>query len=106
SPNGRYMAAAGPGGTVTIGDIEAARLPSAFRAHVAAIHSLAFTPDGTRLVTTRRASNWIEPSEMKLWDARTGQELLTFGAPTYRWRSHLTAGLSSALPQVRSNCAT
>jgi WD40 repeat protein len=83
SPNGRYVAAAGTGGYVMIGDVEATRLPYTFRPHAGDIHGLAFSSDGTRLVTTRRANHWMQPSEMKLWDVRTGQELLTFSSPNY-----------------------
>jgi WD40 repeat protein len=83
SPDGRYVAAAGPNGWLMIGDVEEGRLLKQFRGHGSAIHSLVFSPDGRRVVTTRRASHWIEPSEMKLWDVRTGQELLAFSAPNY-----------------------
>jgi WD40 repeat protein len=86
SPNGRYVAAAGNiaghNGNIMIGDVEADRLLCTFLAP-GDLQSMAFSPDGMRLVTTRRANHWTQPSEMKLWDVRTGQELLTFTAPNY-----------------------
>jgi WD40 repeat protein/serine/threonine protein kinase len=41
--------------------------------HKSAVTSVAFSPDGTRIVTAD--ANHLEPAEVKVWDARTGMYL-------------------------------
>jgi len=43
--------------------------------HPAQVWNVAFSPDGQRLVSSCGAAN--APSEVKVWDAKTGKELLT-----------------------------
>jgi WD40 repeat protein len=82
SSDGKRLAWTGEDMTVTIWDLTA--LPSSlpgvleavpdavtFRAHASLVTSLAFSPDGKRLVTAG------EDKAVKLWDTKTGQEALT-----------------------------
>ena len=62
-------------------------------AHARMCHGVAFSPDGTRIVTAS------QDKTAKVWDADTGQELLTLkghtGRVTAAWRSAPTARASS-----------
>ena len=62
------------------------------------MHGLTYSPDGRRLVTaaggTSKGGERLY-SEVKLWDALTGQEILTLRGPPAQfpvWRSIAAAG--------------
>ncbi len=88
SPDGKRLAVAspvvargGPEGTVTVWDAQTGQELLSLKGHTGNVESLAFSPDGKRLASVSRG--WDEkqskyvPGEMKLWDAQTGQELLS-----------------------------
>jgi WD40 repeat protein len=71
-------------GEVKIWDAQIGRELLTFKGHTAAVVSVAFSPDGTRLASSSSHPNSIGsnsdrggPGEVKVWDAQTGRELLT-----------------------------
>lgn len=75
--------------------------PAILRGHLNSVHSLAFTPDSTRLVTL--CSN---REAAKFWDPATGQELLTLsGDATLLYYARFAAGGTTLLASrpVRGN---
>jgi WD40 repeat protein len=81
TPDGRRVVGAGRDG-VRVWDAQTGRV--AVRIAAAGVEAVAVSPDGQRIAgALGRGNGW--PGEVKLWDARTGQEALTL-------RGH-TAGL-------------
>ena len=70
SPDGR-LAVAQMGGNITLWDPASGQCLGALVGHSAVVWSLAFSPDGTRLVSGSRDLT------VKLWDTASGQEVLT-----------------------------
>jgi len=56
------------------------------------VSSVAFSPDGQRLVSTS------EDRTAKVWDARTGQECLTLKGTPALWRAWRSARTANASP--------
>jgi WD40 repeat protein/predicted Ser/Thr protein kinase len=92
--DGRWLAAGGRnaqggvvGGAVTVWDVGTwqPRWGMTPQLQGQAIHALTFSPNGKRLVTASAGGeNLVElaaGSQVKVWDATTGKELLTFGGP-------------------------
>jgi WD40 repeat protein len=87
SPNGKRLAAAlgssqdaRDPGEVKIWDAASGREVFTLKGHTKAVWSVAFSPGGTRLVTCScipSGNGSGEGGEIKIWDALTGQELLT-----------------------------
>ncbi len=69
SPDGKRIAA-GMAQVLNVWDAETEKVVLSFQPHKYVIKSLAYSPDGKRIATTSPESN------MKLWDAETGKELL------------------------------
>jgi WD40 repeat protein len=100
SPDGKYIAAAyGPGdwhyieGTrycpsaVLLWDIETGTLLKAFNksrsGHRYGVNALAFSPDGSRLLSV---SHYCDKNAIILWDLKTGRKLKSFTALCSRYR--------------------
>ena len=72
SPDGRLVAAATDGGYWLLFDALKRELIAATRGHLNAAFSVAFSPDGQRLITSSGGREAV-----KVWDVSTRQELLT-----------------------------
>ena len=80
SPDGTRIAA-GSNDNVILWDADSGQEINRFVAHATWIHSLQFSPDGTRLASCG------DDKQVKLWDARSGQELATFTGHSQRCMS-------------------
>jgi WD40 repeat protein len=80
SPDGSRLAAASLDGSVKVWDAVTGETCLALRGRTGAVHGLTYSPDGRRLVTAaggRSKAGEQLSSEVKLWDALTGQEILS-----------------------------
>ncbi|MGC9940569.1 MAG: protein kinase [Verrucomicrobiota bacterium] len=75
SPNGKLMAFASAYGFAKLFDFDARRELATLRGFLLGVHSVAFSPDGTRLAL---GSN--EREAVKLWDVASLEEVATLGA--------------------------
>jgi WD40 repeat protein len=71
SPAGKHLAGA-VGNEVKVWDTQTGRETLTLTGHTARVESVAFSPDGQRLVSA------AADRTVKVWDAQTGRELLTF----------------------------
>jgi WD40 repeat protein/serine/threonine protein kinase len=62
---------------VTVWDVSNKKEIVAFRDHASTVTSVAFSPDGRRIVS----ASALEKSAVKIWDAETGSELLSISLP-------------------------
>jgi WD40 repeat protein len=72
SPDGGLLAIAGSDATVRLFDPATDRQVRVLRGHAKEVRCVAFSPDGTQLVSGG--------GELKVWDVATGQELLSLGS--------------------------
>jgi WD40 repeat protein/serine/threonine protein kinase len=87
SPDGQRLASASSDQTVKVWDAQAGRELLTIKGHTSAVVCVAFSPDGKRLVSCSSRPSGIstgpsgkdpgEPGEVVVWDASSGQELLT-----------------------------
>jgi WD40 repeat protein len=73
SPDGKRLA--GGAQEVKVWDVQTGKELLAFQGHTSAVNSVVFSPDGTRL-----ASGGGTDGAVKIWDATTSPEALTFSA--------------------------
>ena len=71
SPDGKQLAAVGPGGRAVLWDMTTRKQILSLVGHSRAVFSVAFTPDGSRLATASGDGT------VKIWDTKSGKELLT-----------------------------
>jgi WD40 repeat protein len=82
-PDGRWLASAGADRAVRVWDVRTGQQRLAFRGHGASVRSVAFHPDGNRVASCAQsyvpdaAGGGRDVVEVKVWDARTGQECLS-----------------------------
>ena len=92
SPDIRRLARASSDGTVTIRDVQTGQLTLTFKGHTVPVLSVAFSPDGRHLASgggghttaTGYGFQLGDRVELKVWDAQTGQELLSLQGHTGR----------------------
>jgi WD40 repeat protein len=80
SPDGKRLASASGDKTVKVWDVRTGQQTLAIAGHTVPVWSVAFSLDGKRLASGsggRGGSALRNPVELKVWDAQTGQELLT-----------------------------
>jgi WD40 repeat protein len=83
SADGRRFAAALKDGTIQVWDSATRKEVSRLHGHAGVLSSLAWSPDGRRLVSASRPQERYSPGpgagtlQVKLWDTATGQEVLT-----------------------------
>jgi WD40 repeat protein len=75
SPDGGVVASATQDGQVRLFDPAKGELIGSLHGHLNAVYSIAFSPDGRRLISTSSGGR----EAVKLWDVGTRQELLTLG---------------------------
>jgi WD40 repeat protein len=75
SPDGKHLASASLDKTVLVRHAQSVQKALTLKGHAGPVASVAFSPDGKRLVSGSSDPYW--PGEGKMWDAQTGQELLT-----------------------------
>jgi WD40 repeat protein len=62
------------GGRMKLWDVKTATELPTFRGHVGLVRSVAFSRDGSRVLSGGNAQDWL----LRLWDAKTGEELRRF----------------------------
>jgi WD40 repeat protein/serine/threonine protein kinase/tetratricopeptide (TPR) repeat protein len=81
SPDGKRLASASPGGTVTVWDATGGQETLTSKWHteqfMEQLTSLALSADGKRLASASNSDAPDEPGEVKVWNATSGQEMLT-----------------------------
>jgi hypothetical protein len=85
SPDGRRLASGSQDRTVKVWDAHSGQELLTLQGHTREVWSMAFSPDGTRLASASGVPPGVvtdRPGEVKVWDARTGQELRTLRGHT------------------------
>jgi WD40 repeat protein len=80
SPDGARLASGSKDKTVKVWDARTGQELLALQGHTSAVLSVAYSPDGARLASGSGNPSALAggpPGEVKVWDARTGRELLT-----------------------------
>jgi WD40 repeat protein/serine/threonine protein kinase len=91
SPDWRRLARAASDNTVQVREVQTGQLILTLKGHTVPVHGLAFSPDGKRLASGGGGERLPgggfsrgprSQGEVKVWDAQTGQELLSFNGLT------------------------
>jgi eukaryotic-like serine/threonine-protein kinase len=81
SPDGKRLAGTSDDNTVKLWDAQSGQELLTLKGHTHKVYSVAFSPDGKRLAS--RSGDWTDnrqgylSGQVKVWDAQTGQELLS-----------------------------
>jgi WD40 repeat protein/serine/threonine protein kinase/tetratricopeptide (TPR) repeat protein len=81
SPNGELLAVGGGDGVLRVWEVGSGRGRLTIHPGDLPAPSLAFTPDGRRLVSAPSNSAWAGGGRAKVWDLATGQEALPLDTP-------------------------
>src|SRR5205807_706867 len=77
SPDGKLLATGGVEGTARVWEVQTGRLRHTLKAHEGGVGGVAFSPDSERLATCG-----LVQGEIKLWDCRSEQNVLTLTGHT------------------------
>jgi WD40 repeat protein len=85
SPDGKWIASGDTNGTIRLWEVPT-RKPIRSLETGAGVHSVAFSPDGTRLLSGGGLSKAGRPGEylVRLWDVATGKEIMAASGHTHR----------------------
>jgi WD40 repeat protein len=88
SPDGRRLASASHDGTVKVWDVEKGLAALTLKGHTGTVESVCWSPDGRRLASASKGYEIKDGKavnfrgEVKVWDAATGQEVLSLKGHT------------------------
>ncbi len=78
SPDGKWLASGDNNGMVKIWDLASGRELLTCMGHTSPVTCVAFSPDGKQLASgSLDPKKGAKPDELRIWDATTGQEMLT-----------------------------
>ena len=83
-PRGERLAVAAPNNSLRVWDAVSNKKVVRFDGHTKPVRSVAFSPDGQRLVSASsdRGQPTNQSGEVKVWDTTSGQEVFTLKGPT------------------------
>jgi hypothetical protein len=106
SPDGSRIVTGGYDGTAKVWDAHSGAPLLELERHTGVVTSATFSPDGVRVVTV--SGSVVETAKMKVWDARTGQELAGTPVPPEtrpgqispdgRWIAHMLRNRVELIP--------
>jgi WD40 repeat protein len=84
SPQDRRGQEMAPGGLIETWDVNSGKLAASFKGHRGYVQAVAYSPDGTRLLSSSRYPTGMPPrevwkGELKLWDVASGKEQAALG---------------------------
>src|SRR5262249_44289551 len=86
SPDGKRVVSGGEDKTVKVWDAATGRETLTLKGHSQPVKSVSFRPDGKRIVSGSREMDArgqrLLPGDVKVWDAATGEELLSLKGHT------------------------
>jgi WD40 repeat protein/serine/threonine protein kinase len=84
SPDGKRLASASGDATIKLWDVARGDVVQTLEGHTLGVQSVVFSPDGKRLASASSEMGQ-PPGEVKVWDATTGQVLLTLTESERVW---------------------
>jgi WD40 repeat protein/serine/threonine protein kinase len=88
SPDGKHLASGSRDKTVKVWDVQTGQQVLSLKGHTDGVNSVCFSPDGNRLASASAGLEWKDGDikkrwgEVKVWNAQTGQQVLSLKGPT------------------------